>query len=231
MRRVLVTGAARGIGAEIGQFLMRRGYEVQSVDVLEAQHPDFPVHRVDLTNEDEIRRLPSLIGEIDILVNNAGVAVDKPLLESTSGDFDLTMAVNLKAPLLLAQAFVPGMTSRGWGRIINIGSVAARTGGTVSSTVLYAASKAGLMSMTRSLARELAPSGILVNSVVPGAIATKMAHEGRSEELKQTMLSRIPVARFGTPGEVATVVEFLCSDASSFVTGAAIDVNGGWHMS
>lgn len=231
MRRVLLTGGARGIGSDIGRLLAGHDYDVVGIDVLEAQHEDFPVRHLDLADEGAIRGLLSMVGEIDILINNAGVAVDKPLLESSSADFDITMAVNLKAPLLLAQAFVPGMVSQEWGRIINIGSVAARTGGTVSSTVLYAASKAGLMSMTRSLARELAPRGILVNSVVPGAIATKMAHEGRSDELKQTMLGRIPMARFGTPGEVATVVEFLCSEASSFVTGAAIDVNGGWHMS
>lgn len=231
MRRVLVTGAAGGIGEAIAQALHQVGMEVIGVDLKAAAKPEgFRLIQADISSSSDLAEVQEEIGAIDILVNNAGTLLDEPFLGADLGAARALFDVNLFAALELSQRFIPGMTEQGWGRIVNIGSVAARTGGTVSNSLFYAASKAALMSATRSLAREFGAAGITVNSIVPGAIATAMAHEGRSEATRTHMLQALAIKRFGETTDVSGLVTFLCSEEASFITGAALDVNGGWHM-
>ncbi len=228
-RVALVTGSARGIGRAVAEALDRAGHEVIGVDRIR-QDSAFLARMIeaDLADPAVPVQIARDVGRVDVLVNNAAVLISKEFSATAVADFDLTMAVNLRAPFLLCQAFAPGMAAAGWGRIINVASISARTGGR-SQVSAYAASKAGLVSLTRSLARELGPSGTTVNAVAPGAIETAMV-EGLAPELRGRFVSEIPLGRFARPEEVASVVSFLAGDGASWVTGATIDVNGGWVM-
>ena len=231
-RIALVTGSAQGIGRAIAVALAASGHEVVGVDIREQSlGPMARVLRADLASPAVIEGLVADVGRVDVLVNNAAILVEKPIEETSVEEFDLTMAVNLRAPFLLSRGFGRGMRERGWGRIINIASIAGRTGGT-SQVAAYGASKAGLMALTRNFARNYGPEGVTVNSIAPAAIDTPMAAQqnaytpGASEKV----IPQLPLRRIAQPSEVATVVAFLASDGASFVTGATIDVNGGWFM-
>jgi 3-oxoacyl-[acyl-carrier protein] reductase len=165
----------------------------------------------------------SRLGPIGGLVNNAGILKLTPLSETSGTDFDLTVAVNLRAPFLLIQAVAPEMVAARRGTIVSIGSSAGKTGGSTSQGV-YGMTKAGLICLTKSWARALAPHGVRVNSVSPALIATDMLR-GLEE-----LVRAVPLGRFGRPAEVAEVVAFLMSDRAGFITGEDIDVNGGFLM-
>jgi 3-oxoacyl-[acyl-carrier protein] reductase len=184
--------------------------------------------QADLASPEAIAALLSDVGRVDVLVNNAAVLVEKPIEETSLAEFDLTIAVNLRAPFLLSRGFGAGMRERGWGRIINIASIAARTGG-MSQVAAYGASKAGLVALTKNFARNYGPDGVTVNAVAPAAILTPMAEsqERVTPGAMATTAATIPLRRIASPSEVATVVDFLASDGASFITGATIDVNGG----
>lgn len=228
-RRALVTGGARGIGAGIAAELSARGCEVVISDILD-DSPEGTL-RFDLSSWDACIELARAAGSIDILVNNAAILIEKPSADVTTDDFERTIAVNLRAPFLLMRELVEGMKSREFGRVINISSVGARTGGLSTSSV-YAATKAGLLAMTKHFARTYGPFGVTVNAVLPGAIDTPMswAQRQRDQTLEARMIATVPVGRFGFPSEVAAVVGFLAGESASFVNGTAIDVNGGWVM-
>ena len=231
-RTALVTGSARGIGLACATALMRSGHQVIGVDVIE--HEDGPflaTHRVDLGDPSSCAELIGGLPPVHVLVNNAAVLHEVPFESLTLEQFDETMAVNLRGPFLLAQGLVGPMARRGWGRIINVASVAARTGG-MSQVAAYAASKAGLVALTKSLARHYGPRGVTVNAVNPGGINTPMAQGQfeRDPELLERVRSQIPVGRMGEGRDVAEVVAFLASDQASFVNGVTVDVNGGWIM-
>jgi NAD(P)-dependent dehydrogenase (short-subunit alcohol dehydrogenase family) len=228
-RRALVTGSARGIGRAVALALLDAGHAVVGVDRLRQDRG--PLERVieaDLADAEAAGRVVREAGPVDILVNNAAVLVAGPFAEMTIADFDLTLAVNLRAPFLLSQAVLPGMVERGWGRIVNVASIAARTGGR-SQVSAYAASKGGLVALTKALAREYGSAGVTVNAVAPGAIDTAMSAD-IPPDMRRTFIEEIALGRFAGPAEVAAVVAFLASDAAGFVTGATIDVNGGWVM-
>ncbi|MGD0970505.1 MAG: 3-oxoacyl-ACP reductase family protein [Desulfobaccales bacterium] len=234
----LVTGASRGIGQAVAFALAEAGadiavnYRHREAQALETVRGierlgrrAVPV-RADVSLATEVADMVAVIeadlGQVDILVNNAGIVSAKPLPEISEADWDEMLAVNLKSAFLVIQRVLPGMRARRWGRIINLSSVAAQTGGVTGPH--YAASKAGLLGLTHSYARQLVKEGITVNAIAPALIETEMV----TGNLNVTPLM-IPVGRFGTPDEVAAVVVLLARDG--YITGQTINVNGGWYMS
>lgn len=168
-------------------------------------------------------------GRLDILVHNAAVYVTgHPLPEVSLEDYDLQTGVNLRAVFFLSQAAAEAMVPNGWGRIIGISSVGARTGG-VHNAAIYSAAKAGVIALMKNFARNYAKHGITANAVAPGAVEGFMT-DHHTPEQRTAMLALVPMGRMAAPREIANVVGFLASDAASYVTGATIDVNGGWVM-
>lgn len=231
-RTALVTGSAQGIGRAIANALAEQGNSVIGVDIrAQDRGPMSRTLEVDLAEPLDIERLIADIGPIDVLINNAAVLVEKPIEEMSLEEFDQTVAVNLRAPFLLSRGLGAGMKERGWGRIVNISSVGGRTGG-MSQVAAYASTKAGLIAMSKNFARNYGPYGVTVNAVAPGAIDTPMLRSQVevTPDLEAQLLPQIPLRRFADPTELAAAVAFLASDAASFVTGATLDVNGGWFM-
>lgn len=245
-RRVaLVTGGARGIGLEIVRRLLADGYQVAFV-ATRAAHVEraleslscperLHAEAIDVTRQNEVEQFVDRIrgrwGDIATLVNNAGISPkradqDAPWLSQMSlEEWARVIDVNLKGPFSLIRLLAPEMIANGYGRIINIGSLAGRAMPLIAGPH-YAASKAGLVGLTRAAARDLAPYGITVNCIAPGRILSDLS--GPPEALvNRSALGRIPVGRFGTAEEVAHVVAFLVSPMASFITGATIDITGG----
>ena len=231
MMRALVTGSAQGIGLAIADTLVAQGYGVVGADIQAQEGAGFEVLELDVSDPGACRRAVAELGHVDVLVNNAGVLVEKSPESLSDEEFDLTMAVNLRAPFVLSVAVSDGMKERRWGRIVNISSVGARTGG-ISQSSAYAASKAGLLALTKNFARNLGTFGITTNAVLPGAIASPMALEQfkNDRSLEREVVAANPTGRLGSPEEVASVVAFLVSDEAAYVNGGCIDVNGGWVM-
>ncbi len=234
-RVALVTGSARGMGRAMCEVLAESGVRVLGLDRLDQDRG--PLERTitaDLLDPAVARQVVDEVlateGRLDILVNNAAVYVwQHPLPEVTAEDFDLQVGVNLRGVFFMSQAAAEAMRPNGWGRIISISSVGARTGG-VSNSAVYNAAKAGIISLMKNFARNYGPYGITANAVAPGAVEGFMTDHMTDDE-KARFIALIPVGRFAVPREVATVVGFLASDGASFINGATIDVNGGWIMS
>lgn len=190
--------------------------------------------RLDVSQKHEVDEVIDGIiaqyGRLDILVNNAGIYESKAALELTEEEWDRTMDINLKGQFLCAQRAAKEMAKNSWGRIINISSiVSGQVGVGIAGGVHYSASKGGIIAMTETLAIELAPLGILVNAIAPGAINTPMVRAAEmSPDAMSSMISKIPLKRMGTPEEVAALVAFLASEESSYITGATFHVDGGW---
>jgi acetoacetyl-CoA reductase len=168
------------------------------------------------------------IGTVDVLINNAGVARDKTFMKMSKEDWDTVLRTNLDAIFNMTKQVCRSMTERGWGRIVNIGSVNGSRG--AFGQVNYAASKAGLHGVTKTLALEFARRGVTVNTVSPGYLATAMVTAIPADVVEKTIIPQIPIGRLGDPDEVAALVSFLCSDDAAFITGTNIAVNGGMHM-
>ncbi len=242
-KTAIITGGASGIGEAITTMLAREGAHViinynksaARAEALAARlHQEgrhCSVFQADVSLYDEAQALARYAletsGSIDILVNNAGITKDQLLLRMTEADFDSVIATNLKGAWNMAKATTPSMSKARWGRIVNITSVAGLVGNPGQTN--YAASKAGMIGLTKSLAREFARRNITVNAVAPGFIETKMT-AALPEDLKGRLLEQIPLARYGSPEEVAALVLFLVSDVSAYITGQVINVDGGLVM-
>jgi 3-oxoacyl-[acyl-carrier protein] reductase len=242
-RVALVTGAAQGIGAAVAQTLHRAGAAVAVADVQvdaatatsAAIDPTsaraLPVE-VDVRSRESVARAfetaEAALGPIDILVNNAALTAHGSVWEIESEEWDDVLAVNLRGTLLCSQIAGPAMAGRGFGRIVNLASLAGQQGGTVAGAH-YAASKAGILVLTKILAKELAGKGVTVNAVVPAAIRGPVMDTMPAERLA-ALERTIPVGRFGEAQEVAGLVSFLCSSDAGYITGAALDINGGLGM-
>ena len=244
----LVTGAARGIGLEIGRRLGRDGCRVILVDVLaDALHAaadglradglDTRALVLDLADLDQVAQVTDMLGPdaeaVSVLVNNAGISLKrdgrKVMFEDMRLDeWERTVRVNLSAPFLLCQAFMRPMRARRWGRVVNVSSKAGRTPSGVPS-VDYVATKTGLLGLTRGIAKEVAVDGVTVNSVAPGRIETPMTASWDEATLTRIMAG-VPVNRFGRPDEIAALVSFLAGEEAGFITGAVFDINGGALM-
>ena len=241
-RIALVTGGAQGIGRAIAEELAAAGAVIVLADVneaklaetvaeMKAQGIDASAFTVNVSSQESIeagsKAIIEKFGKVEILVNNAGITRDNLMLRMKPADWDLVLSINLTGAFLLTQALLSPMLKNRWGRIVNIASVVGRTG--QAGQVNYAASKAGLIGLTRSLAREVASRNITVNAVAPGFIETPMTAV-LSEEVSKAMLATVPLGRRGTPKDVAQAVKFLASDAASYITGHVLDVNGGMFM-
>ena len=230
----IVTGAARGIGRAIALALARHGMDLALVDLRE---PELAA-TVKAVEAEGVATLPLIFtdvifkrfGKIDVLVNNAAMVQPQQVLEITEAEWDRGMAVNLKSVFSWSQAVAPRMLENGGGRIVNISSVSANTGGskTGASRFAYATAKAGVLGLTRSLARELAPY-ILVNAVCPGSILTDRTRESFNGHLEQ-IAEATPMGRVGTPEDIAVVVAFLATAEPLFMTGEVLDVDGGSNI-
>ncbi len=238
----LVTGASQGIGRAIALDLAKNGATValaaRSIDKLESLAAEInaaggtaKAFALDVTSEDSIKSCAKAVladlGACHILVNNAGITRDGLVLRMKLADFDDILRANLTGAFLLTQAVISSMMKARWGRVINITSVVGQTG--AAGQVNYAASKAGLIGLTKSLAREFASRNITVNAVAPGFISTAMT-EGLTDEQRSSILAQVPLGRYGTVEDIASSVTFLASDAAGYITGHTLDVNGGMYM-
>jgi len=239
----LITGASSGIGAATAITLSKLGarvaiaYHQNRKGATEVQRGILAsggkaiAIQADVRQGDEVRslvaRAADQLGPIDILVNNAGSLVERmKILETTESKWDEIMNLNLKSAMLCSQAAAKSMMDRKSGAIINVVSIAGRTGGGPGAGA-YSAAKGGLITLTKSLAKELAPFGIRVNSVSPGVVDTPFHEVFSTPEMIQSFLKLIPLGRMGKPLEIAKVIAFLASDAASFVVGETIEVDGG----
>jgi len=233
----IITGAARGNGLAIAKGLADFGAITWFVDILEAgvSGKNCFFVRADITNDERAKNLIDLViatcGRIDILVNNAGITKASPSEEYSLDDWDKTMDVNLKAPFRLSQLVARRMIKREiGGSIINIASLNARFG--FSNNPAYVASKSGLSGLTKALAKDWAKYGIRVNSICPGYIHTAMTERSYNDPiLREERLEKAMIKRYGEPEDLIGAAVFLASDASSYVTGSDIFVDGGWSVS
>lgn len=220
VRRAIITGGASGLGAAAAERLRAEGVEVVTVD--RAGDVD---ELVDVTDEAGIADLASRVGDIDILVNSAGiVGPNVPLVETDLDDWRRTLEVNVIGTVAMIRAFAPGMAARGWGRIVNFASMAGKDGN--PGLAAYSASKAAVIALTKSVGKELATTGVLVNAIAPAVIATPM-NDTTAADVLAHITSLIPMKRVGEAREVAELVAWLVSDRVSFSTGAVYDISGG----
>jgi len=238
-RVALVTGGARGIGKAIAVALAREGAKVAVVDLdlANAEAAAAEVgggakgYRANVAVAAEVDAVVEAVekdlGPIDVLVNNAGITRDNLLARLSEADWDAVMGVNLRAAFLVMKAVTRGMMKRRWGRVVNVASVVGLVGNKGQSN--YSASKAGLIGLTKTVAKELASRNVLVNAVAPGFIETEMTAK-LPAEARAALGAQIALGRLGTPADVADAVAFLASDAASYITGQVIVVDGGMVM-
>ena len=224
-RVAVVTGAGRGIGQAIAEALAANGANVIAVDLDAPTHPGILGLACDVSDEGAVdatfTRVEQDVGTVSVLVLNAGIFPIVPFIETSLEVWERTLAINLTGAFLCARRALPGMREQRYGRIVAIGSSAGKSGG-AKSVAAYAASKAGIMAMAKSIANEFARDGITANALAPSLIDTPMIANQRE------LVDRIPVGRFGKPEEVAALVCFLASEDAGYITGEVTDINGGF---
>ena len=238
-RRALITGGAKGLGRIIALAFAEAGAEVviasrtrsdcekTAAEITASTKSRAHAFAVDATKVDEVNQLAEKAGGIDILVNNAGINIRGSITDLSVADFNAVIETNLTATFLCAKAFGPRMVERGWGRVINLGSIMSVI--SLPARTPYASSKAAVLGLTRTLALEWATRGVTVNAICPGPFATDMNKQLLADPAKyQDFVSRIPMGRWGELHEIAGAALFLASDAAAYVTGSALFVDGGW---
>lgn len=242
-KTALVTGSGRGLGKAISLKLAQMGANIVLNDIASSDYVDETasefkaagynviVSKGDISDAEDVKKMVreavEAFGSIDILINNAGITRDKPMLMMSEEDWDIVLKINLKGSFICTKAVSKVMLKQRSGKIVNIASVAGHYGN--SGQANYSASKAGLIGLTLTTAKELASRGITCNAVAPGLIESKMT-EVLPEDIKKQYLDNIALGRFGTPEDVANVVGFLASPDSDYVTGQVIDIDGGLVM-
>lgn len=240
----LVTGGNRGIGKGIVLALAQSGAKVALTYCRNSEQAEQVMARIKANNgramasqmdvnkrssvESVIAEIKSRFGTIDILINNAAIAQEKRFAAITDEDWDAMQEVNLRGPFITCQLILPDMVQQNWGRIVNITSIGGQWGG--FNQVHYAASKAGLISLTRSLARIYSRFGITINAVAPGLVLTDMSANELDSNAGKEKVRNIPIGRIAAVKEVADAVKFLASDAASYITGQTININGGMYF-
>jgi 3-oxoacyl-[acyl-carrier protein] reductase len=240
-KTAVVTGAAGTMGLAVVRALLEDGAQVALVDI-DALRLDSLVRFLrgttvavacDVSDPGAVRQahqqIETVLGPVDILVNNAGVLSSEKSESTDDAEWRRVMSINVDGAFYWSRCVLPGMKKRSWGRIVNVTSLAAKTGG-LTDGAAYAASKGALASLTFSLARETAPFGITVNGVSPAYVKTPMVTEQLTEPQRRQLLSTIPVGRFCEPEEFAHAVRFLAAPLAGFITGEIVDVNGGLQM-
>lgn len=240
MKTVLITGASGGIGSAVARRFAEAGYNTalhymnnecsaKSLAAEISKIGDTAIFRADISSPDEVgdmvKKVTDRFGRIDVLVNNAGIAQQKLFTDITDEDWQRLISVNLSGVFYSCRAVLPQMISRKYGRIINISSMWGEVG--ASCEVHYSAAKAGVIGLTKALAKEEGPSGITVNAIAPGAIRTNML-SGFSEADLDALRDETPVGRLGEPEDIASAALFLASDEASFITGQVLGINGGF---
>ena len=243
-RAAIVTGAAspRGLGKATARLFAEHGCRVAILD-LDAQKAAQAAAEIgdghlglacDVTRRPEcdaaVAAVEDAFGRIDVLVNNAGITQPLKMMEIGPDDYDAVLDANLRGTLNMSQAAIPHMRGRGAGSVVNMSSVSAQRGGGVFGGPHYSAAKAGILGLTRAMARELAPDGIRVNAVCPGFIDTDITAGRLTDEMRERIRSAIPMGRVGAASDVAGCALFLACDLSAYVTGSEVDVNGGSHI-
>ena len=237
----VVTGAAGALGLAATRFLLEDGAQVALVDI-DALRLDSLVRFLrgttiastcDVTDSSAVaathQQIEKMLGPVDVLVSCAGIPSDYKAEKTSDGEWRRVLAANLDGAFYWSRAVLPGMKKRGWGRIINVTSIAAKSGGPAGG-IAYAASKGALTALTFSLAREAASHGVTVNAIAPAYVKTPMVTEQLNEAQRRQLLAQIPVGRFCEPEEFAHAVRFLAAPLAGFITGEVIDLNGGLHM-
>jgi 2-dehydro-3-deoxy-L-rhamnonate dehydrogenase (NAD+) len=220
VRTAVVTGGMSGLGAACVERLRDDGLRVVTVD-----RSDGADHVVDVSDTEQVERALATVGPVDVLVNSAGVVgPNRPLWEVSDEDWRRTFQVNVEGTFHMCRTVVPGMVGRGWGRIVNLASIAGKDGNPNLSA--YSASKAAVIALTKSLAKELATTGVIVNSVAPAVLETPM-NANTAPQVLDRLVSLIPMGRLGRPAELAALVSWLVSDECSFSSGAVYDISGG----
>jgi 3-oxoacyl-[acyl-carrier protein] reductase len=241
-RVAFVTGASRGIGREIAQTLCKSNFDIV-VASPEVENNETVAESIracggramtlnmDVSNQESVKECVAAalkeMGRIDVLVNNAGITRDALAMRMKPADWNLVLQVNLTGAFYVTQAVIPAMMKERWGRIINIASVVGEAG--AAGQVNYSASKAGLIGLTKSLAKELASRNITVNAIAPGFIETGMTAV-LSQEVRDQMMAATPLKRFGKPADIANAVKFLASEDANYITGNVLRVNGGMYI-